>query len=90
MIVISYNIAGGLIRKFSEILDLVGENNPDVLILSEAEVYEPSILNGFDAYTEASSYSKKRLLVYVKTNIIAVRQEHEDLQSVASHLFASK
>ena len=39
-------------RKFSEILDLVGETNPDVLILSEAEVYEPPILNGFNAYTE--------------------------------------
>ena len=65
-------------RKFAEILDIVGENNPDVLILSEAEGYEPPILNGFDAYTEASSYSKKRLLVYVKTNVKAVRQEHED------------
>ena len=63
MIIVSYNIGGGLIRKFSEILDIVGQTNPDVLSLSEVEVYEPPTLNGYDAYTESSSNSKKRLLV---------------------------
>ena len=77
MIIVSYNIGGGLIRKFAEILDIVGQTNPDVLSLSEAEVYEPPKLKGYYAYTELTSNSKKRLLVYVKTNINAVRQEHE-------------
>ena len=45
--------------------------------MSEAEVYEPPNLNGYYAYTEVSSNSKKRLLVYVKTNLNAVHQEHE-------------
>ena len=66
MIIVSYNNGGGLLRKFSEILDIVGQTNPDVLSLSEAEVYEPPNLNGYYAYTEVSSNSKKRLLVYVK------------------------
>ena len=77
MIIVSYNIGGGLLRKFSEILDIVGQTNPDVLSLSEAEVHEPPNLNGYYSYTEVSSNSKKRLLVYVKTNLNAVRQEHE-------------
>ena len=77
MIIVSYNIGGGLLRKFSEILDIVGQMNPDVLSLSEAEVYEPPNQNGYYAFTEVSSNSKKRLLVYVKTNLNAVHQEHE-------------
>ena len=76
MIIVSYNIGGGLIRKFPEILDLVGQKNPDILSLSEAEVHEPPKLNGYYAYTEVTSNSKKRLLVYVKESLKAVRQDH--------------
>ena len=76
MIIVSYNIGGGLIRKFPEILDLVGQSNPDILSLSEAEVHEPPKLNGYYAYTEVTSNSKKRLLVYVKESLNAVRQDH--------------